>query len=66
MKTLSLIAMAAVAVLSAFQPAQVQADTVDGKSSTKDLVWVARSTSDGGELFVSWAHGAPVPRWPIW
>jgi hypothetical protein len=57
MKTLSLFAIAAAAVLSALLPVQVQADTVDGKSSTKDLVWVARSTSDGGELFVSWAHG---------
>lgn len=34
-----------------------KADTKEGKSSTKDMVWVARDTSDGGELFVSWAHG---------
>ncbi|HSJ03748.1 MAG TPA: hypothetical protein VK956_14905, partial [Verrucomicrobium sp.] len=58
MKTLSIAAVTLAAFSLLITPTQVRAaDAVDGKSSTGDMVWVARSTSDGGELFVSWAHG---------
>lgn len=60
MKTFSLFALAILAVFT-LAPA-AQADTLDGDTSTGDMVWVARETSSGGELFVSWSHGGTGSR----